>query len=111
MIFENLSDWPNLIVPNITSTVSCDGNYISLRELVWPIDDIANVDKNTTSGNSDRRGPSVQNCETPLPSGVRRMTLEEATKILSRNKVARNDKFSRNKVTRNNKFARNKFEL
>ena len=105
MIFENLSDWPNLIVPNITSTVSCDGNYISLRELVWPIDDIANVDKNTTSGNSDRRGPSVQSCETLLPSGVRRMTLEEATKILSRNKVARNDKFSRNKVTRNNKLS------
>ena len=89
------------MVHNITFTVSCDANSILLRETVKPIvDDIANVDKNLAPGNSDRRGPSVQSCETPLPSGVRRMTLEEATKILSRNKV-----------TRNNKFARNKFEL
>ena len=89
------------MVHNITFTVSCDANSILLRETVKSIvDDIANVDKNLAPGNSDRRGPSVQSCETLLPSGVRRMTLEEATKILSRNKV-----------TRNNKFARNKFEL
>ena len=89
------------MVHNITFTVSCDANSILLRETVKPIvDDIANVDKNLAPGNSDRRGPSVQSCETLLPSGVRRMTLEEAAKILSRNKV-----------TRNNKFARNKFEL